>query len=167
MSRKSFYELAFGVGSGGARKCTHYLRGSLAEIKSDLAAELAEEINLYLLCWYGADLTLQVYQHGAQAASIDLHPFVTISVEGYPTITFAGPRQPLGYDFDADDDAENEEETLSHRMFCGELGDTVSVDVAWDRISVPPLAGAVLTADDVLDADVHHSCAYGYSDCEI
>ncbi|MDI1460619.1 hypothetical protein QEZ54_06560 [Catellatospora sp. KI3] len=165
MSRKSYYELAFGVSPGGARKCTHYVRGTLAEIKSDLAAELAEELNLYLLCWYGADLTLQVYQHGEPAWSTDLHPFVTISVEGYPTITFAGPREPLGYDFEADDDAEDEEETLSYRMFCGELGDTVSVAVAWDRIAVPPLAGDVLTADDELPADARHS--YGYSDCEI
>ncbi|GHJ43549.1 hypothetical protein Cs7R123_08910 [Catellatospora sp. TT07R-123] len=167
MPSKSFYELTFGVSPGGARKCTHYLRGSLDEIRSDLGAELAEELNLYLLCWYGAELSIQVYQDGELERSVDLHPFVTIEVDGYPAITFTGPHQPVGYDFEADDDAEDEEETLSHRMFCGELGDAVSVTVAWDRIDVPPLTGVPLTADDVFDAADQRGYPYGYSDCEI
>ncbi|MQY14394.1 hypothetical protein SRB5_45600 [Streptomyces sp. RB5] len=65
----------------------------------------------------GARLTLDVYQQGKQTASIDLHPFVTISVKGYPDITFTGPEEPVGYDFEADDDAEDEDATLSGRMF--------------------------------------------------
>jgi hypothetical protein len=167
MTWKSFYELSFGVAAGGSRKCTHYIRGSLDEIKSDLHAELTEEINLYLLCCYGADLSLLVYQHGELDRSIDLHPFVTISVDDYPTLTFAGPGQPIGYDFSADDDADNEEETLSHRMFIGDLGDAVSVTVSWDRLDVPPLTGEVLTVDDALEPAFHHGTSYGYSDCEV
>jgi len=163
---RSFYELAFGVDPGGARKCTHYVRGSLDEIKTDLDAELAEEINLYLLCWYGARLSLRAYQRGELDRSIDLHPFVTVSVDGCPDITFAGPGQPIGYDFSADEEFDNEEDHLSRRMAYGELGDTVGVTVAWDRISVPPLADDVLTAD-VFDVTDHHLCAYGHSDCEV
>ena len=93
MPTKSFYELAFGVDPGGARKCTHYIR--------------------------------------------------------------------------ADKEFDNEEDHLSRRMAHGELGDTVGVTVAWDRISVPSLADDVLTADDVFDVTDHHLCAYGHSDCEV
>ncbi|GAA2081742.1 hypothetical protein [Actinomadura alba] len=168
----SFYDLAFGVDPGGARKDTHYVRGSLEELKHDLAAELAEEINLYLLCWYGARLTLDVYQKGKQTDSIDLHPFLTISIAGYPDITFTGPEEPVGYDFEADEEAEDETETLSFRMFAGELGDAVNVTVHWDRIEVPPLRGEVAREGDVvalhpLLGHFEHTATYGYQDFEL
>ncbi|MEV5986350.1 hypothetical protein AB0L85_15195 [Streptomyces sp. NPDC052051] len=149
MSR-SFYDLAFGVPPGGATKDTHYVRGSLEEVQRDLAAELAEEINLYLLCWYGARLTLDVYQQGKQTDSIDLHPFLTISITGYPDITFTGPEEPVGYDFEADEEAEDETTPLSHRMFAGDLGDAVKATVHWDRIEVPSLSGEVAREGDVV-----------------
>ncbi|WP_255954824.1 hypothetical protein [Streptomyces odontomachi] len=168
----SFYDLAFGVGSGGARKDTHYVRGSLEEVRQDLAAELAEEINLYLLCWYGARLSLDVYQQGKQTDSIDLHPFLAIAVAGYPTITFTGPEQPVGYDFEADEEAEDETDTLSYRMFAGELGDTVSVTVDWDRVQVPPLRGKAVGEGDTvalhaLPGHFFHTATYGYQDFEL
>ncbi|OEU94383.1 hypothetical protein [Streptomyces oceani] len=154
MFRKSFYDLAFGVDPGGARKDTHYVRGSLDEIKADLDAELTEGegINLYLLCWYGARLALDVYQHGERSRSIDLHPFVTISVEGYPDITFTGPEEPVGYDFSTEEESSVAEGSLSDRMFGG-LGDSFSVAVAWDRIDVPPLVGEVAGPDDLVSLE--------------
>ncbi|MCP9959372.1 hypothetical protein [Streptomyces sudanensis] len=166
---RSFYDLAFGVDPGGARKDTHYVRGSLEEVRHDLAAELAEEINLYLLCWYGARLTLDVYQQGKRTDSIDLHPFLTISVAGHPDITFTGPGEPVGYDFEADEDAEDETTTLSHRMFAGELGDAVEVTVDWDRIEVPPLIGEVAREGDrvalhPLPGRFGHTAEYGCQD---
>jgi hypothetical protein len=167
----SFYDLAFGVDPGGARKDTHYVRGSLEEIRKDLDAELAEEINLYLLCWYGARLTLDVYQEGTRTDSIDLHPFLTISVAGHPDITFTGPEEPVGYDFAADEEAEDETETLSYRMFAGELGDAVTVTVAWDRVEVPPLRGRVAREGDEvalhpLPGHFEHIATYGDQDFE-
>ncbi len=107
MFNKSFYDLAFGVDPGGARKDAHFIRATLNEVKDDLASELAEEINLYLPCSYGARLSLDVYQQGERTESIDLHPFVTLSIEGCPDITFAGPGEPLGYDFAADDEPDD------------------------------------------------------------
>ncbi|MFI9358680.1 hypothetical protein [Streptomyces lydicus] len=170
MSR-SFYDLAFGVDPGGARKDTHYVRGSLEEVQRDLAAELAEEINLYLLCRYGARLTLDVYQEGKQTDSIDLHPFLTLSIAGRPDITFTGPGEPVGYDFEADEEAEDETTTLSYRMFAGALGDAVKVTVHWDRVEVPPLNGDVVREGDVVELHprphhVAHTAAYGRQDFE-
>ncbi|BCJ76317.1 hypothetical protein CS0771_58610 [Catellatospora sp. IY07-71] len=39
MSRKSYYDLAFGVAAGGSHKDAHYIRGTLDEIKADLAVD--------------------------------------------------------------------------------------------------------------------------------
>ncbi|MER5619238.1 hypothetical protein [Streptomyces sp. NPDC002215] len=168
---RSFYDLVFGVDPGGARKDAHYVRGSLEEVQHDLAVELAQEINLYLLCWYGARLTLDVYQQGKQTDSIDLHPFLTISIAGYPDITFTGPGESVGYDFEADEEAEDETTTLSYRMFAGELGDAVNVTVDWDRIEVPSLRGEMVREGDVvalhpLPGHFEHTAEYGYQDFE-
>jgi len=162
---RSFYDLAFGVAPGGARKDTHYVRGSLEEVQHDLAVELAEGLNLYLLCWYGAQLTLDVHQQGQLTDEIDLHPFVTISIAGFPDITFTGPGEPVGYDFQADEEAEDETGTLTHSMFAGELGDSVTVTVDWDRIEVPPLRGKVAREGDA--AVLLDGFEYGYQDFEV
>jgi hypothetical protein len=167
MTRKSFYDLAFGVDPGGARKDAHFIRGSLDEVKADLAAELAEEINLYLLCWYGAELTLDVYQGGERARSIDLHPYITISIDGYPDITFKGPGEPVGYDFESDEEAEVEKGSLSDRMFCDDLGDAVKVSVDWSRIEVPPLIGDIAEPDDAVYLDGEEFLTYGFTDTEM
>ncbi|MYS86601.1 hypothetical protein [Embleya scabrispora] len=169
MVKKSFYDLAFGVAPGGARKDAHYILDSLDDVKAALADELAEETNLYLLCWYGADLSLHVYQQGELAQSIDLHPFVTISIKGYPDITFSGPGEPIGYDFRADDGAGDEEEGLSSKMFYGSLGDAVGVSVDWSRIEVPLLSGELVADDDEDDAFElvdGNLASYGYQDFE-
>lgn len=130
MMKKSFYDLAFGVAPGGARKDAHYVLASLDEVKIALAEELAEEINLYLLCWYGADLSLHVYQQEELAQSIDLHPFITISIDGYMDITFKGPGEPVGYDFRADDGAGDEKERLLPPRCSAAVSGTRSVS-AW------------------------------------
>lgn len=182
MFDKSFYDLAFGVDPGGARKDAHFISATLDEVKRELASDLSQGINLYLLCWYGARLTLDVYQQGELTESIDLHPFITISVEGYPDVTFTGPGEPVGYDFRGDegdieddededledeDEEEDEEDDLAERMFADDLGDTVKVSVAWDRIPVPSLIGELAGPDDeavLLTGD--RLAAYGYQDFE-
>ncbi|MEU8075312.1 hypothetical protein AB0B31_07665 [Catellatospora citrea] len=169
MPRKSFYDLNFRVSPGGARKDAHYIRGDLAEIKADLAAELTEGVNLYLLCWYGAELTLDVHQHGARLESIDLHPYLTISVEGHPDVTFTGPGEPVGWDFEEDE--ETDEGSLSDQLFVGDLEDRTTVTVHWDRIDVPPLRGDVVGPGDLVTLDgrrPHEEDAipYGFTDLE-
>lgn len=147
---KSFYDLRFAVAPGGARMDAHYVRGSLDEVKADLAAELAKGMSLYLLCWYGADLSLDVYQHGALTRSIDLHPFLTISVEGYPEITFTGPGKPVGHDFTSDEEQYVDEDSLSSLFFMGELEEVTEAVVDWDRVGAPSLLGAVAEPGDHL-----------------
>jgi hypothetical protein len=166
MLRKSFYDLNFRVSPGGARKDAHYIRGSLAEIQADLAAELAEGVNLWLLCWYGAELNLDVHEHGRRAHSIDLHPYLTISVEGYPDVTFTGPREPHGWDFEEDDEG-----GLSEQLLIGDLEDRTTVTVAWDRIRVPPLHGDVAGPGDLVTLPDHRpldedAIPYGFTDLE-
>lgn len=147
MPPKSFYDLAFGVSPGGARKDAHYVRGSLDEIKADLAYELSESINVYLLCWYGAELALHVYEQGERVHSIDIRPFITVSVDGYPDITFLDSGKPTGYDADTDD-RDNVEMTLSDGMFSGELDDAIKVTVDWDGVDVPSLVGEIAVEND-------------------
>ncbi|NJP95970.1 hypothetical protein HCN51_42160 [Nonomuraea sp. FMUSA5-5] len=115
---------------------------------------------------------MDVYQQGMQADSIDRHPFLAISITGYPDITFTGPEEQVGYDFEADEKAEDEIQTPSFRMFAGELGDAVSVTVHWDRIEVPPLRGEVAREGDVvalrpLPGHFEHTAEYGYQDFEL
>ncbi|MEM9453758.1 MAG: SAP domain-containing protein [Myxococcota bacterium] len=144
--RTSFYHLEFGVGGGGAHKDTHYVRRELAEIRRDLDAELLDSTNIYLLCWYGAALDLDVYQHGDQTRSIDLHPYLTIRTEGYPEITFDEHRKVQGHQFRGEED---DDDSLTSRLFHGRV--TYEVSVAWERIDVPPLSGEVVGPSDLVN----------------
>ncbi|GAA2374815.1 hypothetical protein Cme02nite_04100 [Catellatospora methionotrophica] len=153
MDRKSYYDLRFGVSPGGARKDAHYFRGSLDEVRADLAAELADGMNLYLLCWYGAELALDVYQHGRRTRSIDLHPFVTIDIDGYPPITFTGPGAPVGYDFGTDEEQGVDDGSLSDLLFMGELEAVTRVTVDWAGIDAPALLGEPAQRGDLLVLD--------------
>lgn len=147
---KSFYDLEFSVGAGGARKDAHYIRGTLDEIKADVARELHEQINLYLLCWYGARLELHVFARGELVRKADLHPAITLEIAGYPTITFAGPKQPIGHTFEGE---ENDINSLSGRMFMGTLQD-FKVTVDWNKVDVPAsLAGELVGDGDLVNID--------------
>ncbi|MES4905226.1 MULTISPECIES: hypothetical protein [unclassified Streptomyces] len=170
MPSKSFYDLAFGVSPGAARKDAHYIRGSLDEVKADLADELSDSLNVYLLCWHNsAQLALHVYQQGTRTHSIDLRPFVTVSVDGYPDITFLDSGEPTGYAAGADDPA-TVSQVLADGMFSRELDGAIKVTVDWDAIEVPSLIGEiaadgdyVLLAEDPDGADFED---YGWEDSE-
>jgi hypothetical protein len=170
MSPKSFYDLAFGVSAGAARKDAHYIRGSLDEIKSDLTDELSDSINVYLLCWHSsAELALHVYQQGERVHSIDLHPLITVSVDGYQAITFLDSGEPTGYDVGTDD-PDKVRVALEDGMFSGELDDAIKVTVDWDAIEVPGLIGEVATYGDYVKlAEDPNGVSFeddGWEDCE-
>lgn len=148
--RKSFYHLNFAVAPGGARQDAHYVRATLDEVKGDLANELAHGIGLYLLCWYGATLKLEVFDKGELVKEVNLHPFVEIEIEGYPKITFGQDDEPIGHDFKADDDAEDEDETLTTKLFMGQLEDVTVVRVAWDRMELPKLEEELVAEGDMV-----------------
>ncbi|MGP3978036.1 hypothetical protein ACTWQF_29270 [Streptomyces sp. 8N114] len=147
MVPKSFYDLRFGVSPGGARKDAHYICSSLDQAKSALELELDDSINVWLLFEYGADVALDVYQRGEQERSIDLHPFITIRVDGYPDITFRGPGQPTGYAVGAEDPYKVQTE-LADGMFARDFDDAIKVTVDWDSVLVPPLAGEIAKEGD-------------------
>jgi hypothetical protein len=147
---KSFYVLVFSVEPGGAHKDTHYVRGTLDEIKSDLARELDDQLNLYLLCWYGARLELQVFERGELVRKADLHRAITIAIAGYPAITFAGPNLPIGHTFRGEEDVDG---SLTQRMFAGSL-EHVNVTVDWSKVDVPAaLSGQIAGQGDLVNID--------------
>ncbi|MGO4753651.1 hypothetical protein AB4212_34495, partial [Streptomyces sp. 2MCAF27] len=135
MSPKSFYELVFSVAPGAARKDTHYIVGSLDEVKRALDSELSASANVYLLCWHSTKLALNVYERGECVHSINLHPYITVSVDGYPDITFLESGKPTGHEVGADDPYKVEAE-LSDGMFSGELDDAIKVTVDWASVEV-------------------------------
>jgi hypothetical protein len=147
---RSFYVLVFSVEPGGARKDTHYVRGTLDEIQSDLARELDDQLNLYLLCWYGAQLELQVFEHGQRVRNADLHRAITIAVAGYPAITFAGPGLPIGHTFKGEEDVDG---SLTQRLFAGSVT-AVKVTVDWSRVDVPAvLSGKLADQGDLVNIE--------------
>ena len=149
MLLKSFYDLRFGVSPGAARKDAHHIYGTLDEIRSALETEFDESINVWLLFDYGrsVELALDVYQRGVLERSIDLHPFVTVRIDGYPGITFRGPGKPTGYAAGASD-PEKVRMTLADGLFEGTFNGVIEVVVDWDRITVPPLTGEIAEWDD-------------------
>jgi hypothetical protein len=163
MIGKSFYHLRFAIEPGSARKDTRFVRGSLDEIKADLDAQLAESRNLHLLCSYGAELRLDIFNQGEAVGSLDVHPLVAISIGGYPDITFDG-EEVVGYDFKTEEEQAGGEDTLSGKMFNDQLGDTL-VTVAWTRADIPELTGDIATADDTVDAD-GEELPYGHTELD-
>ncbi|MFF4694386.1 hypothetical protein [Streptomyces chattanoogensis] len=147
MVPKSFYDLRFGVSPGGARKDAHHICGSLDEAMAALDSELEESLNVWLLFEYGADLALDVYQRGERLRSIDLHPFVTIRVDGYPDITFRGSGEPTGYAVGADD-RYKVKSVLEDGIFSGDFDDAIEVTVDWDGVVIPPLVGEIAKEGD-------------------
>ncbi|MER7788167.1 hypothetical protein [Streptomyces sp. NPDC097640] len=162
MPPKSFYELVFSVSPGGARKDTHYIVGSRDEVESALNSELSDSLNVYLLCWCGAKLALNVYEQGECVRSIDLHPYITVSADGYPDITFLESGKPVGYEVGADDPYQVET-ALSDGMFSGELDDAIEVTVDWVSVEVPPLAGEIAEDGDYVKL-ADHPVDDGYED---
>ncbi|MGW5091034.1 hypothetical protein [Streptomyces coelicoflavus] len=162
---RSFYDLNFGIHPGGTEKDVHYVRRTLEEVKHDLSVELLDQRNIYLLCYYGAWLNLDVYQNGKRTESIDLHPFLEISIEGCPPITFSGPQQPVDHSFDLDEESEDDSSELSHRMWHRRLGHRVGITVHWDSINVPPLRRRTVSEGDSV-ALYRRPCpaSYGYQD---
>ncbi|MGC0422704.1 hypothetical protein [Embleya sp. AB8] len=165
MVPKSFYDVRFGVSPGGARKDAHHICGSLDEAVAALASEFDDSLNVWLVFDYGhgADLALDVYQRGERERSIDLHPFVTIRIDGYPDITFLGSGEPTGHAVGADD-AERVRAELSDGLFEGRFEGRFQVTVDWDAALVPPLVGEIAEpgdhvmlgdgpADDLCDLD--------------
>lgn len=174
---KSFYNVEFSVLPGGAHKDVHYIRGTLDEIKADLAKELDDQLNLYLLCCYGARLELHVVEKGVVVHNVDLHTAITIEAAGYPAITFAGSKKPIGYTFNSEDN-----DSLGSRMFDRDL-DGVKVLVDWSKVDVPSklpgkrvaegdfvaIHGDWQDDDDDMDDDELIDCGYipyGFSDSE-
>lgn len=156
MPRRSFYDLCLTAAPGGAQTDQHHLRGSLDELRGDLDALLSRGLTLYLLCWYGASLNLDVFQRGALTQSIDLRPHLAITIEGYPELTFDAEGKVRGYDFtkqEDEDDDDADEGSLADQLFSGALEDVTEARLDWEALVVPALDGEVAREGDLLNVD--------------
>ncbi|MEM9873881.1 MAG: hypothetical protein AAF928_03245 [Myxococcota bacterium] len=115
---------------------TWFLRPSLSELSVDLATELMDGRNLYLLVAGGAELVLHVV--GADDRW-DLRPLITVDVgDARPSITFDAAGTPVGYL-----PVPLAEEGSFERALRDDALDDVGVTVAWPELPLPvdaPLA---------------------------
>jgi hypothetical protein len=70
------------------------------EVEQALAAMFAEPFNVWLLCWQGASLTLEVREGDEPVDRIDLRPHVVLRISGCPDLVpDEGPAPDDGIDW--------------------------------------------------------------------
>lgn len=140
----SFYSLELSVAPGGCRRDDLFVSPTLAPLQRVLSRDLSESINVYLMTWYGEVVTLRVHVPGEPTRAIDLLPFITVRLPGYPDIRF--PNGECDFDFEADEELyeEDEDEQLSTKLFVGAISPTVELD--WEAAAIPALNGPLLPA---------------------
>ena len=70
----SCYLLEFSVGPGGARHAHIHAYGDFDRLRASF--ERHDDVDDYLVIWYGATLVLWVVQEGVVVDDIDLHPYL-------------------------------------------------------------------------------------------
>ncbi|WP_197041215.1 hypothetical protein [Chondromyces apiculatus] len=164
----SFYTLELHVSPGGARRGDCFVVNDLAAVKEILSRDLGSGSGVYLVGWYGESILLSVYVPGEARRTIDLLPFIRLVIPGYPVLTFEDGE--CSFDFEEDEAAHEEEETLSYKLF----GDAIrpsEVIVDWEAANVPPLPAPILPAGT--EVRVHSNylghdreAIYGHNDFE-
>ena len=170
---QSFYWLDLWVEPGGSRKHEAYFFASLDEIKYTLEADL--ENDAYHALIYGEHIDLKAYSHGKLTWELDLHPYLTFHVTGYPPFTCTTD----GGDFEHVDltafPPENEEiEANRLETWIDNLGDemfdhsaTVEVEIDWDAMAIPELEGELAQDGEPVifqDEGGISEVAYGFND---
>lgn len=175
--RPSFYLLEVSVTPGGARKADEYVYNK-EDIDRAPRADLTTTFGADLALTYGETIDLRVHIHNRLTHTIDLRPYITLCVPGFP---------PLGLDADgavpldnATRAADRGIDRLKDRLRRAyDVDATVDVTVDWEAARVPPLVPPLLPAsvkvlvdddlnddfddDDEFDDDRHW---YGYNDVE-
>lgn len=162
----SFYTLELGVSPGGCRRDDVFVLTDLDAVKRVVMRDLSEGIGVYLAAWYGEVIVLRVHVPGAAPRTIDLLPFVTIRVPGYPDLRFPGG--DCDFDFVADEDAhDDEDEWLSSRLFQHLVTPTPTVD--WSAARIPALPEPRLAADatvEIVHGGQRRPAIFGHNDYE-
>lgn len=176
--KKSFYALEISVDPGGTRKAEVHIHNSIAAIQNALEAELEKAGNIYLLTWYGEDVTLQTYQSGRQTQKINLLPFIRINIKRYPEMWFNDKGQLQGIKFRDNDHLPGwashpgkvvSYETFLNQMLKGRWQFTTTVD--WNAIPVEVLQGDLAQKGDHLALNSSYGSerirvGYGFNELE-
>jgi hypothetical protein len=85
---RSFYVLDVCVRPGGSREAWVFVSSQIEEIKTALHYALDVPDAIYLTVWYGREIFLRTYQNGHQTQKINLLPFITVKISGFPLIFF-------------------------------------------------------------------------------
>lgn len=160
---KHFFRLMLWVEPGGSRKHEEWIAGTLEEIKVFLQGDLESGQGAYHALWYGEHMVLECWEGRRRVASLDLHPFIAIELEGI--------RWPLtpGSETAAEASEDDEEDPLADEALWERvLDDEVEIvaHVDWARVELPVLAGEPLGPGEaaVIQEGRHepHSMAYGH-----
>jgi len=139
----SFYALEVFIAPGGSRKADCYVFDNLEDVARALEADLSKSSNVYLVVVQGESIRLTAYEDGAPVKQINMLPYITIDVPGYPTIAFDRHGELLGFDMEADVEVgdEDEDEISTMRLFTYKAGH-IAVRIDWEAAAIPALKGA-------------------------
>lgn len=138
MKNTHYFRLDFICQPGGSRKTEYYVLGTLEEAVEVLRQDLGSGQGAYHALFYGEDILLECWQDGRKIAEIDLHPFITYSIEGIDRpLTFPGTgNKPL---LDIYDPAMA---AFIDKILEEEIA--ISVSIAETEIRLPELSGSPL-----------------------
>jgi hypothetical protein len=138
----SFYTLEMDVAPGGCRRADCFVLTDLERVKSIVTEDLSRGIGVYLIAWYGEDVLVTAHVPGKKPRSVDLLPFITVRLRGYPDITFPGGHCSFDFEEDDEEHEEDEEKTLASKLFRDAIKPKVIID--WEAAKIPPLPEPIL-----------------------
>lgn len=164
---KHFFRLRLWVDPGGSRKHEEWIAGTLAEVQEHLRRDLESGQGAYHALWYGEHMLLECWEGPRLAASIDLHPYITLELVGVGAMPLSSePASTAALDDDAEEDNPFDDEGLWERVDEGTV--PVVAHVAWEQMPLPQLAGVPLTPGEA--AEIHepglkpYPMHYGFHD---
>lgn len=160
----SFYALELSVEPGGAREFVLFTTNNLDDVKSELNNSLGTQ-GAYLTLWYGREIWLRTYINGEEQAGINLLPFITYFVDGYPPIGFDEDGEPTGVP------REQIRKELSEVLWKAGTNEGTSVgirhEIDWSRLNAMPLTGNLFQPGErTLETDGEVVLGYGFNDLE-
>lgn len=159
----SFYVLELSVQPGGSREWTMFVSNNVEDIKSALDESLGAG-GAYMTLWYGREIWLRTYIDGEKKPDINLLPFITYQVDGYPPIGFEENGKTTGV---SQERIRSElTDVLIEAVTDEETPAGISYSVNWMLIDPPPLTGNILRPGERTQDEGGEIIGYGINDLE-
>ena len=162
----SFYALEVLVAPGGAREWMVYALNNLPDIQQAMEQCLED---VYLTLWYGRTARLRTFINGIeQTPFINLLPFVTYHIDGYPPVGFNAQDEPTGL---SRGQIKNDKVLTKILWQYGSNEEQANApaiqhEVDWTRIHPPVLSGNLLQPGDRTRDWGESILGYGINDVE-